>query len=149
MYRSAWLRNSSSESLPGEIPALKCSEIVCLNQAVGRPSGPANATSPEAIPCPFRKLGPTILMVKSAQDVACDDAAAALNGPAMWGVFLQAEMGACRVVIRSVFFQDTRRRWASLHTIMWSRHSRRIEPIARSTYPFCHGDRGAIGRSAA
>jgi hypothetical protein len=39
-------------------------------------------------------------MVKSAQDVASDDAAAALNGSAMWGIFLQAEMGPCRVVIR-------------------------------------------------
>jgi hypothetical protein len=39
----------------------------------------------------------------SAQDV---DAAAALNGSAMWGIFLQAEMGPCRVVIRSVFLQD-------------------------------------------
>jgi len=28
-----------------------------------------------------------------------------------------------------------------------SRHSRRIDLIERSTYPFCHGDRGAIGRS--
>jgi hypothetical protein len=39
--------------------------------------------------CPFRKLNPTILMMKSAQDVASDDAAAALNGPAIWGIFLQ------------------------------------------------------------
>jgi len=31
-------------------------------------------------PCPFRKLNPTVLMMKSAQDVASDDAAAALNG---------------------------------------------------------------------
>ena len=30
--------------------------------------------------------------------------------------------------------------------ITWSRHSRRIDPIERSTYPFCHGDRGAMGR---
>ena len=45
-------------------------------------------------------------MVKSAQDVASDDAAATLNGSAMWGIFLQAEMGPCRVVIRSVFLQD-------------------------------------------
>ena len=45
-------------------------------------------------------------MVKSAQDVASDDAAAALNGSAMWGIFLQAEMGPCRVVIISVFLQD-------------------------------------------
>ena len=36
--------------------------------------------------CPFRKLNPTVLMVKSPQDVASDDAAAALNGSAMWGI---------------------------------------------------------------
>src|ERR1035437_7993860 len=30
---------------------------------------------------------------------------------------------------------------------MWSRHCRRIEPINLSIYAFCHGDRGAIGRS--
>src|SRR5258708_6345999 len=29
----------------------------------------------------------------------------------------------------------------------WQSHSRRIEPIALSQYPFCHGDRGAVGRS--
>jgi hypothetical protein len=52
--------------------------------------------------CPFRKLNPTVLMVKSAQDVASDDAAAALNRSAMWGIFLQAEMGPCRVVISGV-----------------------------------------------
>ena len=46
-------------------------------------------------------------MVKSAEDVASDDAAAALNGSAMWGIFLQAEMGSCRVVIRNIFLQDT------------------------------------------
>ena len=35
-----------------------------------------------------------------------------------------------------------RRRCASLTTIIWSRHSLRVDPIKRSTYPFCHGDRG-------
>jgi hypothetical protein len=44
--------------------------------------------------CPFRKLNPTVLMVKSPQDVASDDAAAALNGSAMWGIFLQADSSA-------------------------------------------------------
>ena len=27
------------------------------------------------------------------------------------------------------------------------RHSRRIEPISRSTWPFCQGNRGAVGLS--
>src|SRR3954452_6145851 len=30
---------------------------------------------------------------------------------------------------------------------MWSRHSRRMDPISRSAKPFCHGERGAIGLS--
>jgi len=46
-------------------------------------------------------------MVKSTQDVAGDDAAAALNGPAMWGILLQAEMSPCLIVIESIFLQDT------------------------------------------
>jgi hypothetical protein len=34
-----------------------------------------------------------------------------------------------------------RRRFGALSTIMWSTHSRRIEPIRRSTYGFCPGAR--------
>ena len=37
--------------------------------------------------------------------------------------------------------------WASPTTMMWSRHSRRMDPISRSAKPFCQGDRGAIGLS--
>jgi hypothetical protein len=39
------------------------------------------------------------------------------------------------------------RRWSALNTSKWSVHSRRIEPIKRSTYPFCQGDRNDVGRS--
>jgi hypothetical protein len=39
------------------------------------------------------------------------------------------------------------RRCRSPTTTTWSRQSGRIEPIALSQYPFCHGDRGAVGRS--
>jgi hypothetical protein len=28
---------------------------------------------------------------------------------------------------------------------LWSRHSRRIEPIKRSAYPFCQGERAPVG----
>ena len=38
-------------------------------------------------------------------------------------------------------------RWRSPKTITWSKQSRRIEPIARSQYPFCQGERAAVGRS--
>jgi hypothetical protein len=30
---------------------------------------------------------------------------------------------------------------------MWSTHSRRIDPISRSTKPFCQGEAGAFGLS--
>ena len=39
-------------------------------------------------------------------------------------------------------------RWASFNRMTWSRHSRRIEPIRRSTDGFCQGDRGAITTSS-
>src|SRR5882762_10433198 len=38
-----------------------------------------------------------------------------------------------------------RRRCTSPSTMMWSRHSRRIDPIIRSAKPFCQGEAGAIG----
>ena len=85
-------------------------------------------------------------MVKSAQDVASDDAAAALNGSAMWGIFLQAEMGPCRVVIRSVFLQDAPKMGLAPHDhVVKTLTSDRAD--CALDISFCHGDRGAIGRS--
>src|SRR5262249_19422095 len=40
-----------------------------------------------------------------------------------------------------------RRRCSSLNTITWSVHSRRADPIKRSTRPFCQGERKDVGRS--
>src|SRR5450756_157582 len=52
-----------------------------------------------------------------------------------------------RLIIVAAYAPRIRRRCASPNTIMWSRHSRRIEPMSLSTYAFCQGDRNAIGRS--
>src|SRR6202008_3703935 len=41
----------------------------------------------------------------------------------------------------------TRRRWVSPRTMMWSTHSRRIDPISRSAKAFCQGDAGVMGLS--
>src|SRR4030081_3425278 len=41
-----------------------------------------------------------------------------------------------------MYFDRMSRRCRSLITTTWSRHSRRIEPISRSAYAFCHGERG-------
>src|SRR5271168_5404098 len=46
-----------------------------------------------------------------------------------------------------MYDSNTRRRWRSPNTTTWSRHSRRFEPISRSACPFCHGERGDVGRS--
>jgi hypothetical protein len=32
-------------------------------------------------------------------------------------------------------------------TMMWSKHSRRIDPISRSAKPFCQGEADAVGLS--
>src|SRR5262249_5948919 len=40
-----------------------------------------------------------------------------------------------------------RLRCSSLNTSTWSVHSRRAEPIKRSTRPFCQGERKDVGRS--
>jgi hypothetical protein len=53
--------------------------------------------------CPFRKLHPTILMMKSAQDVGRNDASAALHGPVIWSIFAQAKMGPPSVTIMTRF----------------------------------------------
>ena len=100
----------------------------------------------DLLPCPFRKLYPRVAMVKSAQHGISDDDAAPLDWPTVWSVLVNSEMSPRRVVICGVCLR-TCRRCASPQMITWSRHSRRIDPIERSTYPFCHGDRGAMGRS--
>src|SRR5207245_3075092 len=45
-----------------------------------------------------------------------------------------------------MYFDRISRRCRSPITTTWSRHSRRIEPITRSAYAFCHGERGANHR---
>src|SRR5262245_34598337 len=46
-----------------------------------------------------------------------------------------------------MYKKSTWRRCRSPKTMIWSRHSRRSEPISRSAWPFWQGERGAIGRS--
>jgi hypothetical protein len=41
-----------------------------------------------------------------------------------------------------------RRNPVAFATMTWSRHSRRIEPMTRSTRPFCQGERGAVGTAS-
>jgi hypothetical protein len=39
-----------------------------------------------------------------------------------------------------------RRRCASLKTMTWSKYSRRMQPIKRSTAGFCQGARGVVSQ---
>src|SRR5467141_3023904 len=51
------------------------------------------------------------------------------------------------VVIVASYDCRIRRRCTSPKTMMWSTHSRRIDPISRSAKPFCQGEAGAVGLS--
>jgi hypothetical protein len=55
-------------------------------------------------------------------------------------------VGSHLIIVRCIFAR-MRRRCSALNTIKWSVHSRRIDPIRRSTCPFCQGDRKDVGLS--
>jgi hypothetical protein len=83
-------------------------------------------------------------MMQPAEDWNRRDRADLLRPPKIWSIFIQREMGSDFVVIRSVGLQDiTQVRFAEHNE--WSSDSRRIDPMSRSTCPFCHGERGAVG----
>jgi hypothetical protein len=63
-----------------------------------------------------------------------------------WGVFVQRQVSPELVVIRDVGCDDAAEMSLAEHEEMVET-LRRIEPISRSTNPFCQGDRGAVGRS--
>jgi hypothetical protein len=74
------------------------------------------------------KLDSAIFVVKTVEDrLRCDDAEA-LNRARERGLFAQRAMNSRFVVISGIGF-NTRRKWASPKTTMWSTHSRRIDPI--------------------
>ena len=74
-------------------------------------------------PCVYRKLNTGVAVMRSAQNDTCPYHTGSLNRASI------------------------PRRCASPRTMMWSTHSRRIDPISRSAKPFCQGDAGVIGLS--
>src|SRR5260370_41771004 len=50
-------------------------------------------------------------------------------------------------MVASVRFQNPAQMCLA-RTMMWSKHSRRIDPISRSAKLFCQGEAGAIGSTA-
>src|ERR1700685_3747153 len=70
-----------------------------------------------------------------------------LHGPRFRSIFGQRQMSSGVVVVGKITSQSPRND-LSFHTMTWSKHSRRMEPISRSTYGFCHGERGAVVTSS-
>jgi len=91
-----------------------------------------------------QNLNPDVLMMQSAEDWYRCDGAELLRAPKIRRILVQREMRADLIVIRSVILQHaTQLRFVEHDQV--SRLSRRIEPMTRSTWPFCHGERGAVG----
>ena len=99
----------------------------------------------------YRRRGPTnskrrgvVSMMESSDLRNHYDAPAfwLLHGPRFRSIFGQRQMSSGVLVVGKITSQSPAQR-LSFHTIMWSKHSRRTEPINRSTNGFCHGDRGA------
>src|SRR3989442_10564982 len=66
-----------------------------------------------------------------------------LDWPSARCVLVEREMGSCAVIVGS-YAVSVRRRCRSLRTTIWSRHSRRTEPMSRSANGFCQGLQGAV-----
>ena len=91
---------------------------------------------------------PVVAVVQAADLWNRDDVAERwwCGRPWMWRVLRQRVMRPRLVVVRQVPTQDARQ-FGFIHDDHRSRHSRRMEPMRRSAYAFCHGERGAV-RSA-
>ena len=84
-------------------------------------------------------------MMQAAEDRTRFDASD-VNWSPRRRILVQGQVCSAAIVVVRVTAQQTRR-WRSPKTITLSKQSRRIELIARSQYPFCQGDRAAVGRS--
>src|SRR6266404_1805926 len=65
-----------------------------------------------------------------------------LDAARLWRVLVQSQMRPASLIIAAKLFQMATQ-LVSLKTMTWSRHSRRIVPMTRSTYARCHGERRA------
>jgi Protein of unknown function (DUF444) len=88
---------------------------------------------------PYRKSNPDILMMQPAEAAPRYLQLVESSGER---VHPCPTTGACEPQDNSTW-----RRCRSPNTTVWSRHSRRIERIRRSAWPFCHGERGGVGWS--
>ena len=89
-------------------------------------------------------LNTGVVVVKSAQDGAWTEHIGSLNRARNRRILVQGSMRSDVAVIVRIGSQDLAR-VTQPKTMMWSRHSRRIDPISRSAKPFCQGEAGAGG----
>jgi len=82
------------------------------------------------------------MVVQPGQDWDADNGTGPLDRPTGGRVFAQRQVRADLIVVGRIS-----RRCASPKISTRSTHSRRMVPIKRSAYGFCHGDPGEIGRS--
>src|SRR5438874_11304433 len=93
-------------------------------------------------------------MVQPAQDQLRDYVSKPLDRPRAGRVLAKQKVRqlpnsakARSHLINVAYFARMRRRCSALNTIKWSVHSRRIDPINRSTCPFCPSDWEDVGLS--
>ncbi len=88
----------------------------------------------------------TNVVMQAAEDGPRFDAPEGVNWSPRRRILVQGQVCLAPIVVARITAQQMGR-WRSPKTITWSKQSRRIEPIARSQYPFCQGERAAVGRS--
>jgi hypothetical protein len=84
-------------------------------------------------------------VVQPAENWPAKDLPGPFDGTRERRILLQGEMCAGAIIIFHVRQQQVAEVAFAEHDDVVEAHSRRIEPISRSAYPFCHGDRGDVG----
>jgi hypothetical protein len=85
-------------------------------------------------------------MMEASEDRGRYDPADALDRPIRGSVFAERQMAADLILVGYRCPQDSPQVDVSEHDHLVE-DSRRIELMSFSKHPFCHGDRGAVGRS--
>jgi hypothetical protein len=65
------------------------------------------------------------------------------DGPDVWRILVEREMGPGAVIVRNVRSQDATQVWLAQHENMVQTLAP-IEPMSRSAKGFCHGLEGAV-----
>ena len=91
---------------------------------------------------PCRKSNANVVMMQAAGDGPCFDAPEGVNWSPRRRILVQGQAGSAPIVVARITAQQMEK-----VALSQDKKSRRIEPIAHSQYPFCQGERAAVGRS--